>query len=79
MEIESNVFYTKHIELARRFKQPGLPWEPRVGHYVYDATGAVQPTSPLQNGVYFLLNYDCFMRKVVGVERFQEVITWLPT
>lgn len=69
----------KHLELAGRFKQLGLPWEPSVGNYVYDATGAVKPTSPFQNGVYFLLNYDCFMQKVGGVDRFKQIMTWLPT
>ena len=72
-------FSPKHLELARRFKQLGLPWEPSVGNYVYDATGAVKPTSPFQKRVYFLLNYDCFMQKVGGVDRFKEIMTWLPT
>lgn len=72
-------FSSTHLELAGRFKQLGLPWEPSVGNYVYDAGGAVKATSPFQHGVYFLLNYDCFMQKVGGVDRFKEIMTWLPT
>ena len=73
------LFSSKHLQLADRFKQLGLRWEPEVGNYVNDATGAVKPTSPFQDGVYLLLNYDCFMRKVGGVDRFKEIMTWLPT
>ena len=74
------MMFPRHpIRLASEFKATGLSWEPAVGNYVYDATGAVQPTSPFQDRVYFLLNYDCFMRKVGGVDRFKEIMTWLPT
>lgn len=72
-------FRSRHIELAIKFKALGLAWEPSVGNYVYDATGAVKPTSPFQQHVYFLLNYDCFMDRVGGVERFKTIMTWLPT
>ena len=72
-------FSSRQIELAVKFKELGLAWEPTVGHYVYDATGAVKPTSPFQDRVYFLLNYDCFMERVGGVERFKTIMTWLPT
>ncbi len=72
-------FTQDHIDLAVHFKQLGLPWEPAVGNYVYDAAHEVQPSSPFQDRVYFLLNYDCFMRKVGGVERFKQIMTWLPT
>ena len=73
------IFSDRQIELAQRFKAAGISWEPRVGHYVYDAGHAVEPTSPFQDHVYFLLNYDCFMRKVGGLERFKQIMTWLPT
>ena len=35
--------------------------------------------SPFQDRVYFLLNYDCFTRKIGGVDRFKSLMTWLPT
>jgi hypothetical protein len=72
-------FSSRQIELAVELKALGLTWEPSVGNYVYDATGAVKPTSPFQEHVYFLLNYDCFMERVGGVERFKAIMTWLPT
>lgn len=67
------------IEMAIRFKKMKLDWEPAVGHYVYDADGVVESGSPFQDGVYFLLNYDCFMQRVGGVQRFKQIMTWLPT
>ncbi len=72
-------FSEQEIELARQLKSAGLPWEPEVGHYVFDTEGVVKPGSPFQDRVYFLLNYDCFMDRVGGVERFKEIMTWLPT
>lgn len=72
-------FGPRQIELAIALKDMGLAWKPSVGNYVYDATGAVKPTSPFQEHVYFLLNYDCFMERVGGVERFKSLMTWLPT
>lgn len=72
-------FTEQQITLARRFKRLGLAWEPAVGNYVYDAGGAVTPTSPFQEHVYFLLNYDCFMERVGGLERFKAIMMWLPT
>ena len=72
-------FSTQLLNLAAEFKRLGLPWEPSVGNYVYDAAGAVTQSSPFQDRVYFLLNYDCFMQKVGGLARFKEIMTWLPT
>ena len=72
-------FSSRQIALAIQFKEMGLAWEPTVGNYVYDATAAVKPTSPFQEHVYFLLNYDCFMDRVGGVERFKTIMTRLPT
>ena len=72
-------FSSRQIELAIQFKEKGLAWEPTVGNYVHDATAAVKPTSPFQEHVYFLLNYDCFMDRVGGAERFKTIMTWLPT
>ena len=67
------------IDLAIRFKALSLEWEPTVGNYVYDANGIVKASSPFQPGVYFLLNYNCFMERVGGLERFRNDMVWLPT
>ncbi len=72
-------FSQDEIKLSKRFRENGLSWEPRAGHYVYDETGFCQQTSPFQPQVYFILNYDYFMKAVGGVERFQEIMIWLPT
>ena len=72
-------FCPKLLRLAEEFKRLGLRWEPSVGNYVYDAAGAVPQSSPFQDHVYFLLNYDCFMQKVGGLARFKAIMTWLPT
>lgn len=72
-------FTQQQIELATRIKANGLSWEPAVGNYVYDETGFFKPSSPFQEHVYFLLNYDCFMQKVGGTERFKMLMIWLPT
>lgn len=67
------------IERAREFPKMGLLWEPKAGHYVYDETGFCRKSSPFQDRVYFILNYDYFMDQVGGVERFKAIMTWLPT
>ena len=72
-------FSSQQIEFAVAFKQRGLPWEPAVGNYVYDTHRVLPASSPFQDGVYFLLNYECFMQRTGGIERFKEVMTWLPT
>lgn len=72
-------FSHDEINLAKQLKQKGLPWEPAAGHYVFDETGFCKQTSPFQEHVYFILNYDYFMKAVGGVERFKEIMTWLPT
>ncbi len=72
-------FSNDEIAIARRLHQCGLPWEPRAGHYVYDRTGFCKQTSPFQEKVYFILNYDYFMKAVGGVERFKQIMFWLPT
>jgi hypothetical protein len=69
----------EEIKLARQLRDEGLFWEPRAGHYVYDETGFCKQPSPFQEGVYFILNYPYFMKAVGGVERFKEIMIWLPT
>ena len=72
-------FRPEEIEMARQLRRLGLPWEPKAGRYVYDETGLCRKTSPFQNGVYFVLNYEYFMRQAGGVERFKVILLWLPT
>ncbi len=72
-------FSPREIQLAKELRQLGLAWEPIAGHYVYDETGFCQQTSPFQEKVYFILNYRYFMKAVGGVERFKEIMVWLPT
>jgi hypothetical protein len=72
-------FTAEEIEMARHLRQLGLPWEPRAGHYVYDETGFCQKGSPFQDLVYFILNYDYFISQVGGVDRFKQIMLWLPT
>ena len=72
-------FTSEEIKLAAAMKARGLRWEPHVGHYVYDMTGLVKKSSPFQDGVYFVLNYDYFMGLIGGVDRFKQVMIWLPT
>jgi hypothetical protein len=72
-------FREAEIEAARRLRQAGLSWHPRAGHYVFDETKFCKQTSPFQDQVYFILNYSYFMETVGGVERFKEIMLWLPT
>lgn len=72
-------FTDEEIKLARQLREAGLAWEPQAGHYVYDGTGFCKQTSPFQEKIYFILNYDYFMRTVGGVERFKQIMLWLPT
>ncbi|MEM9354695.1 MAG: hypothetical protein AAGB04_00650 [Pseudomonadota bacterium] len=72
-------FSEAEIQSARRLREAGLAWEPRAGHYVYDETGFCKQISPFQEKVYFILNYDYFMKAVGGVERFKQIMLWLPT
>ena len=72
-------FSDDEIRFAKHLRENGLSWEPLAGHYVYDETGFCKQESPFQDKVYFILNYDYFMRAVGGVERFKEIMIWLPT
>ena len=60
-------FSEQEITLAKRLKQLGLVWEPQAGNYVYDPTEFCQQPSPFQERVYFILNYNYFMKAVGGV------------
>jgi hypothetical protein len=72
-------FSQEEIEMARELRRLGLKWEPSVGHYVYDENRCCQKGSPFQDRLYFILNYELFMNRIGGVERFKEVMLWLPT
>lgn len=72
-------FSEAEIEAAKRLRRSGRPWEPRAGRYVYDETEFCKQTSPFQEKVYFILNHPYFMRAFGGVERFKEIMLWLPT
>jgi hypothetical protein len=72
-------FTSDQIDIAKTLKQLGLPWEPHVGHYVYDANRICPKSSPFQDRVYFVLNFDCFMQHVGGIARFRDNMVWLPT
>ena len=72
-------FSVDQIELACRMKDSGLPWEPQVGHYVYDRSKVCQRGSPFQEGVYFILDYPCFCRHVGGADTLEREMVWLPT
>ena len=72
-------FTDEQISIATQLKQLGMPWQPRVGNYVYDANRICPKGSPFQDRIYFLLNFDCFMQHVGGRERFAESMVWLPT
>lgn len=72
--------YTEEeLGLARQLRSDGLEWVPQAGNYVYDETEFCKQTSPFQDRVYFILNYPYFMKAVGGVDRFKEMMTWLPT
>ncbi|MDE0864789.1 MAG: hypothetical protein OSA98_13445 [Rubripirellula sp.] len=72
-------FSDQEIQLPRSLRLQGLLWEPRAGNYVYDETGFCKQKSPFQDRVYFILNYPYFMGAVGGVNRFKEIMLWLPT
>ncbi|MCP4191348.1 MAG: hypothetical protein GY768_12055 [Planctomycetaceae bacterium] len=73
------LFTHEEIEIAKRLHQKQLVWIPRAGHYVYDQTGFCGRKSPFQENVFYILNYDYFIGKVGGVDRFREIMIWLPT
>lgn len=71
-------FTKQQIEQASRLKQLGLKWKPVAGYYIYDASNALGPSSPFQDGVYFLLDLDCFLRAVDGLDELRRLMVWLP-
>ena len=72
-------FTEQEIKAAQHLEELGLPWTPQAGHYVLDPTEFCESPSPFQDRVYFILNYPYFMKAAGGVDRFKELMTWLPT
>ncbi len=72
-------FTKQQLEQATRLKELGLAWKPAAGHYIYDVTHALKPSSPFQDRVYFLLDLDCFLRAVGGPKSFERLMVWLPS
>ncbi len=72
-------FSDQEIAIAKQLRAHGLEWGPAVGHYVWDESGACAQPSPFQDRIYYILNYDYFMRLIGGVDRFKDVMVWLPT
>ncbi|MEM9354697.1 MAG: hypothetical protein AAGB04_00660 [Pseudomonadota bacterium] len=72
-------FTEQQIEQAIELENLGLEWTPSAGHYAYDVASALRPSSPFRIGVYFLLDLDCFLRAVGGLDEFKRLMVWLPT
>ena len=72
-------FSETEIQLARQLRAKGLSWKPMPGQFVLDDSGLVERESPFQPGVFFVLNYEYFMKIAGGVQRFREIMLWLPT
>ncbi|NIL98186.1 MAG: hypothetical protein GTO53_10200 [Planctomycetales bacterium] len=72
-------FTQNQLALAGELKAAGLAWKPAAGHFLYDPTHAFKPSSPFQDHVYLILNYDCFLKAVGGEQKFLQLMTWLPT
>lgn len=78
--MECDIQFTEtEIQLARQLRSLGLPWTPMPGQFVLDESGLVQRESPFQSGVFFVLNYEYFMKIAGGLDRFREIMLWLPT
>ncbi|MDG2383282.1 MAG: hypothetical protein P8N76_16550 [Pirellulaceae bacterium] len=73
------LFTDEEIEIAKRLHLKKMEWLPAAGHYIYDQTGFCQTESPFQEMVFYILNYKYFMKRVGGVDRFREIMVWLPT
>ena len=71
-------FSDRQIELAKQLKDLGLAWTPAVGHYVYDVSGRAEGSSPFQDHVFFILNYDRFVDRLGGIEKLKKSMVWMP-
>ncbi len=73
------IFTDNQIQLAIKLKSAGLPWQPKRGQFAFDVNGAIRPTSPFQKGVYYFLDFPCFVDYFGSVERLAQSMIWLPT
>jgi hypothetical protein len=72
-------FNREEIAVAIRLRDMGLDWCPRPGLFVWDQSERIRPGSPFQRGVYFLLEVDCFVDYLGGIDALQKSLVWLPT
>jgi hypothetical protein len=73
------VFDDREIELAGQLRELGLAWTPAAGQYVYDVAGTLQESSPFQDRVYFIFDFQSFVDRLGGLEAFKRSLVWLPT
>jgi hypothetical protein len=71
-------FSDSEITLARRLRDAGLPWEPSVGHYVYDEGELIEAPSPFHSRIYFILDLKHFLRRSGDIETLRNQMFWLP-
>ncbi len=67
------------LESARRLKLSGLPFEPRVGCFVWDPDGYIQPDSPFPHRVYMILSLHRFLQIFKTERAIAEQVIWVPT
>lgn len=72
-------FTERELELAHQMAALSLRWEPAPGMFLYDDKEHFVDPSPLQHGVYIILNMDVFTRVSGGFDRIAQDWTWLPT
>lgn len=72
-------FDEQALQLALEMKQRGLPWDPHVGCFAWDAQKLIHPVSPFPNNVYFILNLPRFIDIFGSVVAMQKALTWIPT
>ena len=72
-------FTAEEILLARKLKKLGLPWQPSVGHYVWDEADIIKCESPFHDMVFYILDLKHFLRRAKTIEKLQECLCWLPT
>lgn len=73
------IFTRQQIERAIDLKKKGIPWNPGVGQYALDWHGIIKPASPFQSGVYFFLDYPCFVEYFGSEASLEKNMVWLPT
>ncbi|MBX7246980.1 MAG: hypothetical protein K1X53_15895 [Candidatus Sumerlaeaceae bacterium] len=72
-------FDNKTIAMARKLRDLGLAWDPAPGQYVFDDRGILHHPSPFQEGVYFILDLEHFLKSTGTMQNFRASMFWLPT